>query len=173
VIETWCARVRIVTQTSDISRISSGSNTRTFKRFSYAFFARGCMALYACFIIIISLLKFPLLGHRLSLRITHKVNGPKPITRAQCGLMGDNDCKVTRDQRLNVSPTINGLTCLPKNGGGRDNIYLVTHPMTDQRCLTSAIARRNALIAGPSSSSLYASLNRYKCYKLFSGHVQQ
>jgi hypothetical protein len=30
---------------------------------------------------------------------------------------------------------------------------LVTHPMTDQRCLTSAIARRSALTARPSSSS--------------------
>jgi hypothetical protein len=45
----------------------------------------------------------------------------------------------------------NGLTCLPKHGA-RDNKILVTHPMTDQRCLTSAIARRSAL-PGPSSSS--------------------
>jgi hypothetical protein len=36
----------------------------------------------------------------------------------------------------------NGLTWLPKHGVGRDNKFLVTHPMTDQRCLTSAIARR-------------------------------
>jgi hypothetical protein len=54
-----------------------------------------------------------------------------------------------------------GLTCLPKHRGTRDNKFLVTHPMTDQRCLTSANARRNALTdwlmqsltAGPSSSS--------------------
>ncbi|RVE51674.1 hypothetical protein evm_003646 [Chilo suppressalis] len=26
----------------------------------------------------------------------------------------------------------NGLTCLPKHGGARDNTFLVTHPMTDQ-----------------------------------------
>jgi hypothetical protein len=30
----------------------------------------------------------------------------------------------------------NGLTCLPKHGGAQDNKFLVTHPMTDQRCLT-------------------------------------
>jgi hypothetical protein len=34
------------------------------------------------------------------------------------------------------------LTCLPKHAGARDNIFLVTHPMTDQCCLTSTIARR-------------------------------
>jgi hypothetical protein len=27
----------------------------------------------------------------------------------------------------------NGLTCFPKHGGARDNKFLVTHPMTDQR----------------------------------------
>jgi hypothetical protein len=31
----------------------------------------------------------------------------------------------------------NGLTCFPKHGRARDNKFLVTHPMTDQRCLTS------------------------------------
>jgi hypothetical protein len=48
----------------------------------------------------------------------------------------------------------NGLTCLLKHGKARDNKFLVTHPMTDQRCLTSTIARRIAQTAGPSSSSL-------------------
>jgi hypothetical protein len=33
---------------------------------------------------------------------------------------------------------IYGLTCLPKHSGIRDNKFLGTHPMTDQRCLTSA-----------------------------------
>jgi hypothetical protein len=47
----------------------------------------------------------------------------------------------------------NGLKCLPKHGRARDNKCLVTHLITDQSCLTSAIARRNALTAGPSSSS--------------------
>jgi hypothetical protein len=47
----------------------------------------------------------------------------------------------------------NGLTCFPKHGGAPGIKFLVTHPMTDQRCLTSAIARRSALTAGPSSSS--------------------
>jgi hypothetical protein len=36
----------------------------------------------------------------------------------------------------------NGLTWLPKHGGAQDIAFLVTHLMTDQRCLTSAIARR-------------------------------
>jgi hypothetical protein len=49
----------------------------------------------------------------------------------------------------------NGLTCFTKHGGTRDNTFLVTHPMTDQCYLTSAIARRSALIAGLSSSSLF------------------
>jgi hypothetical protein len=35
-----------------------------------------------------------------------------------------------------------GLTCLPKHAGARDNKFLVTHPMTDQRCFASVIARR-------------------------------
>jgi hypothetical protein len=34
----------------------------------------------------------------------------------------------------------NGLMCLLKLAGARDNKFLVTHPMTDERCLTSAIA---------------------------------
>jgi hypothetical protein len=49
----------------------------------------------------------------------------------------------------------NGLTWVPKHGGARDNKFLVPHPMTSQLCLTSAIARRSALTAAPSSSSLY------------------
>jgi hypothetical protein len=36
----------------------------------------------------------------------------------------------------------NGLTCLPKHRGARDNIFLVTHPMTDLCCLASATERR-------------------------------
>jgi hypothetical protein len=29
----------------------------------------------------------------------------------------------------------NGLTCLPQHGGGRDNKFLVTHPMNHERTL--------------------------------------
>jgi hypothetical protein len=38
----------------------------------------------------------------------------------------------------------NGLTCLPKHGGARDNKFLVTHPKTGHwdRCLAFEIARR-------------------------------
>ncbi|RVE48522.1 hypothetical protein evm_006833 [Chilo suppressalis] len=40
----------------------------------------------------------------------------------------------------------NGLTCLPKHGGARDNNFLVTHPMTDlcESCLSSTIAAERA-----------------------------
>jgi hypothetical protein len=41
-----------------------------------------------------------------------------------------------------------GLTCLPKHGGSRDYNFLITYLMTEQRCLTSAIARQSALTAG-------------------------
>jgi hypothetical protein len=52
--------------------------------------------------------------------------------------------------------------CLPKHGGDQGNKFLVTHPMTDQHCLTSAIARRSALTARPLSSKKYMSIyNRY------------
>jgi hypothetical protein len=63
----------------------------------------------------------PLLEHRPSLWITHKENEPRPTNQ----------------------PT-NGFTCLPKHEGARDNKFLITHPMTDQRCLTSAIIRHRA-----------------------------
>jgi hypothetical protein len=69
----------------------------------------------------ISLLMSPLLAHRPSLWITHKENGPQPTTRAQCGLLGVNDCKYSRDQRLNVS----------SEARTRDNKFLVTHSMTN------------------------------------------
>jgi hypothetical protein len=51
-------------------------------------------------IIIICLLMSPLLGHSHSLWITHKENGPEPTARAQWRLVGANDCKCSRDQRL-------------------------------------------------------------------------
>jgi hypothetical protein len=51
----------------------------------------------------------------------------------------------------NAAGTI-GLTCLPKHGA-RENKFLVTHPMTDQRCLTSTIVHWSALTAGPSRST--------------------
>jgi hypothetical protein len=42
---------------------------------------------------------------------------------------------------INTAET-KGLTCLPKHGGARDSKFLVTHPMTDQCCLASAIVCR-------------------------------
>jgi hypothetical protein len=56
---------------------------------------------------------------------------------------------------LNFPTMINyfaaGTNDIPKCEGARDNEFLVTHPMIDQRCLTSAISRRSALTAGPYS----------------------
>jgi hypothetical protein len=46
----------------------------------------------------------------------------------------------------------NGLTCFPKHGGAQINKFLNIHPMSGQRRLTSAIARRSVAAAGPSSS---------------------
>jgi hypothetical protein len=71
--------------------------------------------------LIISLLMCPSSGdtHRPSLWITHKDNG-EPTTRARCGVAPANDCKCSRDQRLNVPSEarkknyINSLT-LQKN----------------------------------------------------------
>jgi hypothetical protein len=91
-------------------------------------------------LIIISQLMFKLLGHRPSLWITHKENVPGPSA--------DWWMQTT----ANAAGT-NGLTCLPKHEGIRDNKFLVTHPMTDQRCLTSAIAHWSALTVRPSGSS--------------------
>jgi hypothetical protein len=54
-------------------------------------------------IIIISPLISPLLGHKPSSWITHKENWHYPTTRTQCGLVGANDCKCSRNQCLNVS----------------------------------------------------------------------
>jgi hypothetical protein len=50
-----------------------------------------------------------------------------------------------------------------KHGGVRDYKFLVTHPMTYQRCLTSTIAPRSALTTGPSSSSITNYLIRKHC----------
>jgi hypothetical protein len=87
-------------------------------------------------IIIIRLLMFPLLGHRPSLWITHKENGPWLTTQAPCGLVCTNDCKYRRDQRLNVPFKARRIS--------RYQFFFfifVTHPMTDQWCLASAIVR--------------------------------
>jgi hypothetical protein len=61
------------------------------------------LPLESLFIVIISLLISPLLEHRPSLWITLKEKGSQPDTRAQCGLVGANDYKCSRDQRLTVS----------------------------------------------------------------------
>jgi hypothetical protein len=39
----------------------------------------------------------------------------------------------------------NGLTCLPSQGGAPDHKFLVTHLMTDQRCLTTERTDRGAI----------------------------
>jgi hypothetical protein len=51
------------------------------------------------FIIIIRLLMSSLLTQAFLMDYTL---GERPITRAQCGLVGTNDCKCSREQRLNM-----------------------------------------------------------------------
>jgi hypothetical protein len=87
---------------------------------------------------------FPLLGHRLlyGLHIRRAGHNPPRGPSADWWVLTTANAVRT-----------NSLTCLPKHGGARDNKFLVTHPMADQRCLTSAIAHRSVLTAGPSSSS--------------------
>jgi hypothetical protein len=97
------------------------------------------MSLIFYIFITISLLTSPLLGHRpFGLHIRRTGHNPPSGPSA-------NDCKCSRNQRLNM---------LSKHGGARDNKFLVIHPKTHQRCLTSAIARQSALNVGPSSASM-------------------
>jgi hypothetical protein len=58
----------------------------------------------------------------------------------------------------------NGLTCLPKHEGAQDNKFLVTHPLTDQRCLTSAVTRQSALTTDRSTP-----LQTYVCKEWYVG----
>jgi hypothetical protein len=109
-----------------------------------------------CIIIINSLLMSPLLGHRpygLHIRRT----GHNPPRGPSAGWW-----ELTT---ANAAGT-NGLTCLPKHGGAWDNIFMITHPMTDERCLTSATARRSALTTGSLSSLKHCNWisNIFKCY---------
>jgi hypothetical protein len=103
-------------------------------------------------IIIFNLLMSPLLGTCLPYGLHIRKTGQNPPRTA------------------NTAGTY-GLTCLPKDGEARDNTFLVTHPMTDQRCLTSAITRRNALTSGPSTSKQKSIKYLLLCRQKFLGHV--
>jgi hypothetical protein len=100
---------------------------------------------------IISLLMSPLLEHRPFLWITHLENRHNPPRGSSAGWW-----VLTT---TNAGGT-NGLTCLPKHGGVRNNKFLVTHSMTQQRCLSSAIPKeeelRSALTAGSSPISNFS-----------------
>jgi hypothetical protein len=52
------------------------------------------------------------------------------FTLAQCGLVGANDFKCSQDQRLKVPSEARAIS----SSSARDNKFLVTQPMTDQRC---------------------------------------
>jgi hypothetical protein len=80
------------------------------------------MLIVIIIVIIISLLIPRLLRHRPSLWITHKKNGPWPTTWAQCGLVGANDCKSSRDQRLNM----------PSEARRSSRYYNFGHPSNDR-----------------------------------------
>jgi hypothetical protein len=113
---------------------------------------------YSHFIIIISILMSPLLGTSLPYGLHLRKTGHNLPRGPSAGWWVLTTA--------NAAGT-NGLTCLPKHGGARYK-FLVTHPMIDQRCLTSAIARQSVLTAGPSSSSIgvyetYMKLNSVYC----------
>jgi hypothetical protein len=95
-------------------------------------------------VIIISLLMSPLQGTGLPYGLHTKRTGHNP-PRGPCAGWWVLTTANAAGRKF--------LTCLPKNGGARDNKFLVTYPMTGQRCSTSAIARQSALTARPSSSS--------------------
>jgi hypothetical protein len=59
----------------------------------------------------------------------------------------------------------NGLTCLPKHGGARFNKFLVTHPMTDQCCLATAIVRRAHWPRG--HRAFWNKCNKYHVHYIF------
>jgi hypothetical protein len=86
--------------------------------------------MYIRFVIIISLLMSPLLEHSLPFYLHIRRMGHNPPR----GPSVDWWVLTT----ANATGT-NGLTCLPMHGGARDSKILVTHPMTELRCLTSAI----------------------------------
>jgi hypothetical protein len=94
-------------------------------------------------IIIISLWISPLLGTGLAYGLHIKRTGHNPPHGPNAGWWV---------LTTTTAAGTNGLTCLPKHGGAQDNTFLVTHPMTDQRCLISVIVCRSAMTAGPSSS---------------------
>jgi hypothetical protein len=78
----------------------------------------------------------PLLGHRPSLWITHMGTGHNPPRGLGAGWWVLTTA--------NAAET-NDLTSEAQTRGAQDNKFLVTHSMTGQRCLTSAIARRSVL----------------------------
>jgi hypothetical protein len=70
--------------------------------------------------------------------------GHSPQKRAQYGLVGDNDCKYSRDQRLNMS----------SEARRSSRQWIFGHPYNDRpTLLTFAIARWSTLTAGSLSSS--------------------
>jgi hypothetical protein len=95
-----------------------------------------------------------------------------PTAGAQAFLLdyaeGERAINPPRGPTANAAGT-NDLTCLPKHGT-RDDKLLITHPMTDQCYLTSAIARRSALTAGLSSSSSSSSNISLVIYYLHTYH---
>jgi hypothetical protein len=72
----------------------------------------------------------PLLGHRpYGLHIKRTGHNPPRGPSVDCWRLTTTNAAGT-----------DALTCLPKHGGALDNKFLVTHPTTDQRCLSSVIA---------------------------------
>jgi hypothetical protein len=74
------------------------------------------------FSFVISLLMSPLLGYRPSYGLHIRRTGHNLPRRPSTGWWV---------LRTALAAWTNGLTCLPKHGGARDNTFLFTHPMTN------------------------------------------
>jgi hypothetical protein len=94
-----------------------------------------------------------------------------PIAVAQACLMDYPPREHSADWWVPTSANAagtNSLTCIPKHGGARDSKFLVTHPMTDQRCAglsSSSIIYQNLLL-----KLSYNKTQHYQqfCFKNFS-----
>jgi hypothetical protein len=112
--------------------------------------------------LVISLLMPPLLGHRSSLWLHIRRTGHNPPRGPIAG------CWVLTT--ANASGT-NGLTCVPKHGGSRDNTFFVTHYKSAISTLEKCQKRVRATGVWKPSHFITRSLIRYltrNCYGTYS-----
>jgi hypothetical protein len=76
-------------------------------------------------------------------RLPHRAQDARQRARVPCtGTSQITDRSSSSANTANTAWT-DGLTCLQKHGGAPNNKFLVTHPMTHQYCLASAIGLRS------------------------------